>query len=95
MVSKDFFFYTILNIHCHIENDMYLAVISTDHRDRLVLHNFFFLFDLSMYILSRDGSSQFTIFSHVLIIEDNLFLYRQVVLSNQTVIDDVNTLAIM
>ena len=36
MVSKDFFFYKILNIHCHIENDMYLAVISTDHRDRLV-----------------------------------------------------------
>ena len=48
-----------------------------------------------MYILSRDGSSQFTIFSHVLIIEDNLFLYRQVVLSNQTVIDDVNTLSMM
>ena len=40
MVSKDFFFYKILNIHCHIENDMYLAVISTDHRDRLVFYIF-------------------------------------------------------
>ena len=48
-----------------------------------------------MYMLSRDGSSQFTIFSHDLMIEDNLFLYRQVVLSNQTVIDDDNTLSMI
>ena len=38
--TEDKSFYKILNIHCHIENDMHLAVISTDHRDRLVPYIF-------------------------------------------------------